>query len=93
MTTDKPWLEHIKFSEPSRVTDSRASHSFPVWAREEHCQKCLAPAAHKIQETSGPGKFHPLTSYLCCGCFIEVMGPAHGGYPYELYAEEADIDA
>lgn len=69
------------------MTDVRASHSFPVSANEERCRKCLGLAAHKIEETSGPAKFHPLTSYLCCGCFIEVMGPAHGGYPYELYAD------
>jgi hypothetical protein len=88
IVTDKPWLQHVEFTEPPRMTDSRAQHSFPVSAREEHCHKCLFPAAHKIKETSGPGTFHPLTSYLCCSHFIEVMGPAHGGYPYELYAEE-----
>ena len=72
-----------------RMTDTRAPHSFPISAAEERCHKCLGPAAHKIEETSGPETFHPLTSYLCCGCFVEVMGPAHGSYPYELYPVDA----
>lgn len=86
--TDKPWLEAVNFGEAPRMKDARAMHTIPVWARAELCRKCTAPAAHKVEETSGPGAFHPLTSYLCCNCFVEVMGPAHGSYPYELYTED-----
>ena len=64
------------------VTDGRAEHPFPIWAFEEKC-RCGKLAAHKIQETSGPATFHPLTAYLCCEHFAESMGHlAHYAYPY-----------
>jgi hypothetical protein len=66
-----------------RVSDERASHSFPIWAEEESC-RCGNPAAHKVEEVSGPAGFHPLTAYLCCEHFGGVVGSAHGRYPYEF---------
>ena len=65
-----------------RVSDERAAHSFPVWAAEETCY-CGLPAAHKIEEVSGPESFHPLTAYVCCECFERAMGQAHETYPYD----------
>lgn len=67
-----------------RVRDARAAHTIPVWAVEEKCRRCALPAAHKVEEVSGPTGFHPLTSYLCCGCFCQVMGTMHDRYPYEF---------
>jgi len=66
-----------------RVTDSRASHSIPVWAVEEDCRRCHQKASHKIEEVSGPATFHPLTAYLCCGCFCETVGYSCSEYPYD----------
>lgn len=68
-------------AEHDRVTDDRATHSFPVWAEEEFC-RCGAPAAHKVAEESGPDNFHPLTAYLCCEHFAPI-GRCEG-YPYDL---------
>jgi hypothetical protein len=70
-----------------RISDERAVHTFPIWAREEKCHKCGDPAAHKVEEVSGPVGFHPLTAYLCCGCFGDVVGSMHGRYPYEFDQE------
>jgi hypothetical protein len=64
--------------------DERAVHTIPVWAVEEKCRKCGEPAAHKVEEVSGPSNFHPLTAYLCCGCFEGIAGSLHSRYPYEL---------
>lgn len=71
-----------------QVTDARASHAFPIWAQEETC-RCGTPAAHKVEETSGPGNFHPLTAYLCCGCFTRTVGYC-ASYPYEPVAAVSD---
>lgn len=39
-----------------------------------HLTDCKAPAAHKVEEVTTDGR-HPLTTYLCCGHFGELMGP------------------
>jgi hypothetical protein len=85
--TGSPLLDSIlisraKLMQPEMITDDRADHPFPVWAREERCNSCNAPAAHKIEETTDI-PFHPLTAYLCCGCFKDVMGMMHDAYPYQ----------
>ena len=67
-----------------RVRDARAEHTFPIWAQEEKCRRCDYAAAHKIEEVSGPAGFHPLTAYLCCQHFGEIVGSMHGRYPYEF---------
>lgn len=63
-----------------QVSDDRAVHAFPIYAQEERC-RCGFPAAHKVEETTGPRNFHPLTAYLCCACF-QTIGNC-GSYPYE----------
>lgn len=65
-----------------RMSDGRAVHTFPLTAQEEKC-RCGRWAAHKIEETSGPGGFHPLTAYLCCEHFRSAVGGAHDSYPYD----------
>lgn len=70
-----------------RVSDDRSNHTFPVWAREETC-RCGQPAAHKVEEVSGPGNFHPMTAYMCCGCFTGTVGRCET-YPYDLAARPA----
>lgn len=62
----------------------RADHSIPIWASGTWCAKCGDAAAHKVEETSAPWTFHPLTAYLCCNCFSDIMGFAsHEKYPYD----------
>ncbi|HEY9418300.1 MAG TPA: hypothetical protein VIQ30_26355 [Pseudonocardia sp.] len=63
-----------------QVSDGRSAHAFPIWAKEEVC-RCGRGAAHKVEETSGPDNFHPLTAYLCCGCFARTVGDC-SRYPY-----------
>jgi hypothetical protein len=56
-----------------------ASHPIRPWVVEEHCFYCGKQATHKIEETTGPVNFHPLTAYVCCEHFF-------GGcdwYPYQ----------
>lgn len=56
-----------------------ANHAIRPWAVSEHCFYCGELATHKIEETTGPRNFHPLTAYVCCKHFF-------GGceaYPYE----------
>lgn len=67
----------------TRVRVGYARHTIPDYAVEEHCRKCPQKAAHKIEETSGPASFHPLTAYLCCFCFQQVVGYDCAAYPYD----------
>ena len=56
-----------------------ANHAIRPWAVEEVCFFCGGHATHKIEETTGPRNFHPLTAYVCCKHFF-------GGcevYPYQ----------
>lgn len=72
------------------MSDDRAAHSFPDWAEEETCKvilgpgmgRCGTPAAHKVEETSGPSSFHPMTAYICCHHFTQVVGQC-ATYPYD----------
>ncbi len=66
---------------PTRITGNRAMHSYPIWAQEESC-RCGRPAAHKVEETSDAGIFHPLTAYLCCEHFRSLVGDC-SRYPYD----------
>lgn len=65
-----------------RVADPRAAHTIPSHLVEETCP-CGQPAAHKVEETSGPDNFHPLTGRLCCEHFNAFVGHC-GSYPYDL---------
>lgn len=56
-------------------------HSYPIWAQEEDC-RCGRPAAHKVEETSGPTNRHPLTAYVCCEHFRMLVGDC-SRYPYD----------
>lgn len=64
------------------MSDARAEHPFPTHLDTDVCGMCGNPAAHKVEETTGPPGFHPLTNYLCCEHAEAVLGAAHGGYPY-----------
>lgn len=64
------------------VSDGRANHPFPAHLNNDVCSMCVSLAAHKIEDTTGPNWFHPLTNYLCCACFRMVMGAAHDSYPW-----------
>lgn len=66
-----------------RVTVDYCLHTIPVWAVEEDCRVCSQKATHKIEEVSGPASFHPLTAYLCCGCFMMVVTYDCSTYPYD----------
>lgn len=65
------------------MSDDRAAHPFETHLQDQTCFVCKKPAAHKIEETSGPDGFHPLTNWLCCEDFRKVMGGAHDGYLYD----------
>ena len=67
-----------------RVRVDYCSHTIPEWAVEEKCQACHQRATHKIEETSGTSAFHPLTAYLCCGCFMHVVTYDCATYPYDV---------
>ena len=67
-----------------RVQVDYCAHTIVPWAVEEMCQGCHQRATHKVEETSGPRTFHPLTAYLCCGCFSLVGDCAN--YPYDIAA-------
>lgn len=56
-----------------------AGHNIRPWAVEEHCFYCGDHATHKIEETTGPIHFHPLTAYVCCEHFFGGCN----SYPYE----------
>ncbi len=64
-----------------RVEVTYAGHTIAPWCVEETCSGCGEPATHKIEETSGPETFHPLTAYVCCGCF-QLVGACES-YPYD----------
>ena len=72
-----------------RVIVDYCKHSIPPWAVEEDCRICHQKATHKVGETSGPATFHPLTAYLCCGCFGMVMRYDCSTYPYDADAQRA----
>lgn len=73
--------EHRRAAPAIRTQDDRATHSFPEYAEEENC-RCGQPAAHKVEETSSPGHIHPLTAYLCCEHFRQLVGDC-SRYPYD----------
>lgn len=66
-----------------RIAIPEIAHTVPVWAVEETCRKCREQATHKVEESSGPLTFHPLTAYLCCTCFQEIVGYDCAAYPYD----------
>lgn len=68
MKPDNEWVE-VEYAE----------HSIRPWAVEEHCFYCGGNATHKIEETTGPIHFHPLTAYVCCEHFFGACDK----YPYE----------
>jgi hypothetical protein len=55
-------------------------HFVPDSAEGEWCSVCKAPAKHKVEEDipyfDKPGQIvrHPLTTYLCCEHFSQLMG-------------------
>jgi len=53
---------------------SAPAHQRPPWAVGEACQLCGVDAWHKLQEAHVIAR-HPFTTYVCCGCFGEIMGP------------------
>ena len=65
-----------------RLTDKRSTHSFAAHLDEDKC-RCGKPAAHKVEDTSGPGNFHPMTNYLCCEHFTQWVGECGGNYPWD----------
>ena len=67
-----------------RVKVDYCAHTIPEWAVEEGCRTCHQKATHKIEETSGPDTFHPLTAYLCCGCFMGIVSFDCATYPYDI---------
>lgn len=80
-----------------RVKVDYCSHTIPPWAVEEECRTCHQKATHKVEETSGPVTFHPLTAYLCCGCFMMIVRYDCSTYPYDIDNPEQvkpfDLDA
>lgn len=70
-----------KIPSNERIQGNRAMHSYPIWAQEESC-RCGRPAAHKVMETSGPTRLHPLTAYACCEHFRMLVGDC-SRYPYD----------
>lgn len=69
-----------------RVTVDYCKHSIPDWVEDVDCRVCHQKASHKIEEVSGPETFHPLTAYLCCGCFEMVVRYDCSTYPYDVDA-------
>lgn len=65
-----------------RVKVDYCIHTIPEYAVEVKCAGCHQRATHKIEETSGPDNFHPLTAYVCCGCFALVGDCSN--YPYDI---------
>lgn len=81
---DLAYLQELSNRKKARTDDQwvevdYANHAIRPWAVEEHCFYCGNHATHKIEETTGPRNFHPLTAYVCCEDFFGYCG----NYPYE----------
>lgn len=78
------------------------SHFVSASCSSEHCNRCFrvsgqkVPASHKIEESilfDDPlPERHPLTSYLCCECFTEVVGDCQALLASALLASAASSD-
>lgn len=62
------------FNDSEWVVVDYANHQIRPWAVEEHCFYCNGNATHKIEETTGSARFHPLTAYVCCEHFFGNCG-------------------
>ena len=60
----------------ARVAELNVTHMVKSWCGQERChhEGCREVATHKVDEVSGPEDVHPLTAYLCCVHFREIMG-------------------
>lgn len=52
---------------------SKNGHYIPFSSEGEKCI-CGLPATHKVEEMLDSINRHPLTRYLCCKCFGQLMG-------------------
>lgn len=59
----------------AEVSVEWAAHKVAGFVIGENCGVCSDPAAHKVEEAPEEGA--PFFSqYLCCRCFVRLMGPA-----------------
>mgnify|MGYP001576058704 CR=1 FL=1 len=67
------------------LAQKEIKHFVSIYCKGERCRICHLDATHKIEETffddepvqvknNFPMNKHPLTAYVCCDCFIMIMG-------------------